>query len=87
MRSAQYLEWLVSTYRRALDRLIADPDNYSTNAKEMEILYENRIRNYTIGNIIKPLDWTVIDFQGTGNQSKVRWRFCPGLKLGNHHKQ
>ncbi len=82
MRSAQYLEWLVSTYRRALDRLIADPDNYSTNAKEMEILYENRIRNYTIGNIIKPLDWTVIDFQGDREPVQSQVEILPRLEIG-----
>ena len=79
MRSAPYLEWLVSTYRRALDRLIADPDNYSTDPKDMEALYENRIRNYTIGNLFKPLDWTAIDFQGDREPVQSRVEILPRL--------
>ncbi len=81
MRSARYLEWLVSTYRRALDRLIADPDNYSTDPKDMENLYENRIRNYTIGNLFKPLDWTAIDFQGDREPVQSPVEILPRLDI------
>ena len=81
MRSARYLEWLVSTYRRALDRLIADHDNYSTDPKDMEKLYENRIRNYTIGNLFKPLDWTAIDFQGDREPVQSPVKILPRLDI------
>ncbi len=81
MRSAGYLQWLVSTYRRALDRLIADPDNYSTNEKDMQNLYENRIRNYTVGNLFEPLDWKVIDFQGDREPVQSPAEIMPRLDI------
>lgn len=64
MRSARFLKWLVSTYRRALDRYLEQPESYQTNENEVSILEQNRIRNYTTGSLINPLDWKVIDFEG-----------------------
>lgn len=64
MRSARFLSWLVATYRRALDRLMADPAAYETDEEEMRLLEENRIRDYTAGNLFEPLDRRCISFDG-----------------------
>lgn len=64
MRSAEYLYQLVSLYRRALNRLFEDPTAYRTDERELQALQELRIRDYTEGNLLKPLDWTVVGFDG-----------------------
>ena len=64
MRSAEFLAYLVSTYRRALDRLIDDPDSYQMDEKALLGLQEKRIRDYTAGNLIEPLDLKDIGFDG-----------------------
>jgi len=64
MRSADYLAHLVSIYRRALDRLINDPGSYQTDERELLDLHEHRIRDYTAGNLIAPLDRNGIGFDG-----------------------
>jgi len=64
MRSADFLADLVSTYRRALDRLIDDPSSYKTDERELQELQEHRIRDYTAGNLIQPLDRKGIGFDG-----------------------
>ncbi|MFA7078154.1 MAG: U32 family peptidase [Syntrophomonas sp.] len=71
MRSAEYLSRLVSIYRRALNRLIEDPAAYRTDEKEMLDLQELRIRDYTEGNLLKPLDWTVVGFDGQREPSFI----------------
>jgi putative protease len=53
MRSADFLAYLVITYRRALDRLIADPASYQMDEKELLDIHEHRIRDYTAGNLIE----------------------------------
>jgi len=64
MRSAEYLAYLVSTYRRALNTLIEDPASYITNQDELLDLEEHRVRDYTVGNLFKPLDRKGIGFDG-----------------------
>lgn len=64
MRSAEFLASLVSTYRRALDRLIDDPASYQMDENELLSLQEHRIRDYTAGNLIEPLDRKGIGFDG-----------------------
>lgn len=86
MRSARYLGWLVSTYRQALDRLIANPDGYSTDAKEIEALHENRIRNYTAGNWLKPLDATAVDLTGEREPVKGQAEIMPRLDVEGQMK-
>lgn len=79
MRSAAFLHWLVSTYRRALDRLIADPGDYRIDEAEMENLQENRIRNYTAASLLQPLDWNVIDLEGEREPVKSAVEILPQL--------
>ncbi|MEQ8200828.1 MAG: U32 family peptidase [Syntrophomonadaceae bacterium] len=81
MRSAPYLGWLVSAYRQGLDRLIAAPDDYTTDQKELEALHENRIRNYTAGSLLKPLDWTAIDLEGEREPVKSQAEVLPRLDV------
>jgi putative protease len=64
MRSADILAHLVSIYRRALDRLIDDPASYQTDERELQDLHEHRIRDYTAGNLIEPLDRNAIGLDG-----------------------
>ncbi|MDD4801847.1 MAG: U32 family peptidase [Syntrophomonas sp.] len=51
MRSADYLAYVVSKYRRALDNLMAQPDSYHMDQDEYNNLHENRIRDFTCGNL------------------------------------
>ena len=54
MRTADFVKRIVSVYRRALDRYIADPAGYSFDMKDWEDLYESRSRDfstcYALGN-------------------------------------
>lgn len=81
MRSAAFLHWLVSTYRRALDRLIINPASYHTDEDEMKVLEDNRIRNYTAASLLKPLDWKDIDFEGEREPVKTQVEILPCLDL------
>ncbi len=81
MRSAPFLHRLVSIYRRALDRLITDPVSYQTDEDEMKGLEENRIRNYTAASLLKPLDWTDIDFEGEREPVVTGVEILPCLDL------
>ncbi|WP_295165018.1 peptidase U32 family protein [Selenomonas sp. F0473] len=47
MRSPEFIARLVSTYRRAIDAYIADPNGYATDEEGWRTLYDNRVRDYT----------------------------------------
>ena len=47
MRSPTFIARLVSTYRKAIDAYIADPNGYATDEEGWRTLYENRVRDYT----------------------------------------
>ena len=47
MRPAGFIHRLVSVYREAIDRYIADPQGYETNEEGWRNLYENRARDFT----------------------------------------
>jgi len=65
MRDASYLAFLVETYRRALDRFIEDPENYQTEPQEMQALQENRIRDFTSGELFGPVEVDSIGVDGS----------------------
>ncbi|MEA4927010.1 MAG: U32 family peptidase [Syntrophomonadaceae bacterium] len=65
MRKAEFLAYLVSIYRRALDRLLADPSSYTTDAGELRDLEERRIRDFSAGNLLEPLDRRVVGYDGS----------------------
>lgn len=47
MRPANFIRRIVSTYRRAIDAYIADPNGYTTDEEGWKNLYENRARDFT----------------------------------------
>lgn len=54
MRTADFVKRIVTVYRRALDRYIADPVGYTFDTKDWQELYESRSRDfstcYALGN-------------------------------------
>ncbi|HQA06506.1 MAG TPA: U32 family peptidase [Syntrophomonadaceae bacterium] len=65
MRDAEYLAFLVGTYRRALDRLIEDPDHYQSDTQDMQALQENRIRDFTSAKLFGPIELNSIGVDGS----------------------
>ncbi|XOQ25511.1 MAG: putative protease yhbU [Mitsuokella multacida] len=47
MRPANFIRRIVSTYRKAIDAYIADPNGYTTDEEGWKSLYENRARDFT----------------------------------------
>lgn len=47
MRPANFIRRIVSTYRKAIDVYIADPNGYTTDEEGWKNLYENRARDFT----------------------------------------
>lgn len=47
MRTADFVKKIVSVYRRAIDRYIADPTGYATNDSDWQEMYESRARDFT----------------------------------------
>ncbi|MBR2179316.1 MAG: U32 family peptidase [Selenomonadaceae bacterium] len=47
MRPPEFIRRIVSTYRRAIDRYIADPTGYATDEADWQELYNNRVRDFT----------------------------------------
>jgi len=87
MRSADFLASLVSAYRRALDRLIDDPASYYMDENEFIDLQEHRVRDYTAGNFIEPLDRQGIGFDGkreplppTSTETLIKLKLSDSIK-------
>ena len=47
MRPPEFVHRIVSTYRKAIDRYIADPTGYVVDETEWQNLYNNRVRDFT----------------------------------------
>lgn len=47
MRPAGFIRRIVSTYRKAIDAYIADPNGYTTDEEGWKNLYDNRARDFT----------------------------------------
>ena len=47
MRPAGFIRRIVSTYRKAIDAYIADPNGYTTDEAGWKTLYDNRARDFT----------------------------------------
>lgn len=47
MRPAGFIRRIVSTYRKAIDAYIADPNGYTTDEEGWKTLYDNRTRDFT----------------------------------------
>ncbi len=64
MRTAEYLSDLIKIYRRAIDNLIEDAQNYAADEAEMAILKDKRVRNFTSGNLLNRPDIHSIGLSG-----------------------
>lgn len=47
MRSPEFLAMLVSAYRHEIDHILADPGGYQIDAEVADILYDNRVREFS----------------------------------------
>lgn len=47
MRTADFVKKIVSVYRQAIDRYIADPTGYTTNERDWQEMYQSRARDFT----------------------------------------
>lgn len=47
MRPAGFIRRIISTYRKAIDAYIADPNGYTTDEEGWKTLYDNRARDFT----------------------------------------
>lgn len=65
MRGADYLAFLVSSYRQALDRLIEEGENYRTDERALEALNSQRVRDFTSGNLFGPMGAEGIGLDGS----------------------
>ncbi len=52
MKNTDYLIPLITHYRRAMDRLIENPQDYQTDLAAMDELTESRVRDYTTGHFL-----------------------------------
>jgi len=64
MRGAEYLAQLVSAYRRALDRLRAEPASYQFDEQEYNSLQATRIRDFTAGNLFGSMSGQGVGLDG-----------------------
>ncbi len=64
MRPAPFIRRIVSTYRKAIDAYIADPNGYATDEAGWRSLYENRARDFTTTFAFGATDKKDIGFTG-----------------------
>lgn len=64
MRPADFVRRIVTTYRKAIDSYIADPNGYHVNEEEWQDLYKNRARDFTTTFALGQPDARAIGFDG-----------------------
>ncbi len=64
MRTADYLSCIISKYRKALDKIKENPSAYEMDLNEYQDLYEQRIRDYSSGNLFQRPDLKSIGISG-----------------------
>lgn len=64
MREGEYLAFLVEIYRKALDRIMADPEDAQPDPEDVNKLQEKRIRNYTSANLFGRTRTNMVDLSG-----------------------
>ena len=64
MRPADFVRRIVTTYRRAIDRYLADPVGYAIDEKDWQQLYEGRARDFTTTFAFGQPDARSIGFDG-----------------------
>ncbi len=65
MRTAEFLTPIVAAYRRAVDAYFDDPINYTTNAADMQELFNRRVRQYTTAHAFSNPGADGIDISGS----------------------
>lgn len=66
MRDAEFVSNIVGTYRRAIDRYVADPTGYSMDKKEWQILQDNEVRGYSTCFAVDKPTYDEIGLSGEG---------------------
>ena len=61
MRSGEQLAHIIRAYRQALNNYMADPLNYLSSAKGYQELQEQRVRDYSSGNL-----WRAVNYEDIG---------------------
>jgi len=64
MREGEFLAFLVGTYRKALDLIIANQEKAQPDQKDVDRLQEKRIRNYTTANLFGRTRTNMVDLSG-----------------------
>ncbi len=64
MRTAAFVERIVKTYRKAIDRYLADPAGYAIDENDWNDLYENRSRDFSTCFALGKPDASAIGFSG-----------------------
>lgn len=64
MRTAAFVGRIVKTYRKAIDRYLADPTGYTVDEKDWSNLYENRSRDFSTCFALGQPDASAIGFSG-----------------------
>lgn len=64
MRTAAFVERIVKTYRKAIDRYLADPTGYTVDQEDWKNLYENRSRDFSTCFALGQPDASAIGFSG-----------------------
>ncbi len=65
MRTADFIRRIVSTYRKAIDRYIADPAGYAVDEEAWRDLYENRSRDFSTCFALGKPDASAIGYDGS----------------------
>lgn len=65
MRDPEYVAFLVSVYRKAVDRFIHDIQAVQNSDDDYRLLVERRIRNYTTGSVIDGILPDIVDPAGS----------------------
>ena len=64
MREGEFLAFLVGIYRKALDRIMANPEEAQPDPEDVDRLQEKRVRNYTIANLFGRTRTNMVDLSG-----------------------
>lgn len=64
MREGEFLAFLVEIYRKALDRIIANPENAQPDPEDINKLQEKRVRNFTTANLFGRTRINIVDLGG-----------------------
>lgn len=64
MREGEFLAFLVGIYRKALDRIITNPEDTQPDPEDVKKLQEKRVRNFTTANLFGRTRLNTVDLSG-----------------------